>query len=195
MKNSFILPIIILPTILSGCLFKTTSHTDVEKYEEYLAEAINNSDFHSQLTIFPTSVKNAIVEKFEYKSREDLFTGSYFFYLVVTYNEIDFNLELARLETVHGYFPEQKITKPILKYPEQSCYITIDKNSRYEYVCYDKETFEIAYVSNQLFTWDDIEVSNRHLIPEVEIPKELDDGDNSYNMYYYYEGDIGWYVG
>ena len=85
-------------------------------------------------------------------------------------------------------------TKCIIKDTKTSQYLTINKNSRYEYAKYNAETYEIAYVSNQLFSWAESGISIEHKLEDIEIPSEIADGKNSYNMYYYYEADIGYYV-
>jgi hypothetical protein len=70
----------------------------------------------------------------------------------------------------------------------------VKQNARFEYAMYNKTTFEIAYISNQIFEWKDTPVETQYVIPEVTIPDELDDGKNMYNMYYWYDGDAGIYV-
>ena len=182
-----------MPLMLSGCLSKLVKHTDPKDYTSCLESAIKNADFHSELYIFPKNIKEESINNFSYQIRDGLFSGSYFFYLVVNYNQVDFEQELLRLDNIKATFKKGN-EKSILKYQEYSLYLTINKDDRYEYVKYDAEKLEIAYVSNQLFTWDKIEISNDHLLDDVTIPTELDDGNNSYNMYYSYEGDVGWYV-
>ena len=167
--------------LLSGC----SCSSNVRTYDDALNEAIENTDFHSQLYIFPESTNKGTPTNFSYKSMGDLLTGSYFLYLVMTYDEENFTNELARIDKIEGRFPDGQ-TKSIIHYEEESIYLTISRDSRYEYVKYNKEKFEIAYVSNQLFSWATANVELRHKLPDLKIPSELDDGENSYNMYYFY---------
>ena len=196
MKKLLLLPIIVAP-ILGGCFFlPITEHEDIENYEKYLKDARDLSDFHTELYIFPETVNKDNVSQFRYSSRDDLFTGSYFFYLVTTYSQVDFNAELTRLSLISAVFQEKETVKPIIYNVESSYFLTIYRNSRYEYAIYNAKDFEIAYVSNQLFGWDETCIrDDRYMLPdEVKIPEKLDDGDNSYNMYYLFEEDIGYYV-
>ena len=72
--------------------------------------------------------------------------------------------------------------------------MTINKSGRYEYVKYNAETLEIAYVSNQLFAWEESGIKKDHKLEDITIPSEIADGNNEYNMYYYYQEDIGYYA-
>ena len=172
------------------CSCNTTTKTDYESYQDILKECIEASDFHTQLYIFAESIEGLEIKKFCFSNTEILFTGDWLMYLVIRWDEAGFNNELSRLDQVKSSFSNGK-EKPIIKYEEQSLYLTINKDNRYEYALYESETHEIVYVSNQLYLWDDIPVEKEHILPSVTIPSEFDDGDNSYNMYYYYEGDIG----
>ncbi len=193
MKKLSCLSLLLTPLVLSGCLSHPQTHKDPSEYFSCLETAINNSDFHSQLYIFPKDIKEESISNFAYQTRDGLFSGNYFFYLVVNYNQTEFEQELSRLDSVKASFKNGK-EKSVLKYKEHSLYLTINRNERCEYVKYNEEKLEIAYVSNQIFSWDKVDISNDHLLDDVTIPSELDDGDNSYNMYYFYEGDVGWYV-
>ena len=113
------------------------------------------------------------------------------------YDQNQFNAELERLDAIKAdiEIPNNVFkTKNIIKDTDTSQYVTITQNSRYEYVKYNAETLEIAYVSNQLFTWRETGIKNEYLYKDIKIPTELDNGDNSYNMYYYRVDDIGYYV-
>lgn len=176
--------LILIPAILlSSCGY--SSNSNVQTYEKTLKAAIENPDFHSQLYIFPSNTNNGVPTSFAYKSMGDLLTGSYFLYLVMTYDEENFSNELTRIENVEGHFPDGQI-KSIIHFEEQSIYLTINRDNKFEYVKYNRETLEIAYVSNQLFSWATANVELRHKLPNLKIPSELDDGENSYNMYYFY---------
>ena len=193
MRKPIVATLMMIPFLaLGGCASRTND--DVNKYEEVLAKAVQNSDFHSQLYVFPKKVDVNNVTNFRYMERDDLFNGSYLLYLSVKYNQTQFDAELERLDSVKAEFNSQKATKPLLKFVDKSEYVAINRNSRYEYVKYDSESLEIAYVSNQIYEWAETGVKKEHLFEEVTIPSELDDGGNSYNMYYYYEADIGYYV-
>ena len=192
MKNAIKLSLIIPTLLLTGCLSSKTNN-DPQNYSEYLKIAVGNSDFHSELYIFPQDITEEEIKTFAYQTMDGLFTGSYFLYVVAQYDQTIFEAEINRLDDIKATFKNGKV-KSILKYEEQSLYLTLNKDNRYEYVKYSKDTFEIAYVSNQLYKWNEVDINDNHLLGEVVIPQELDDGNNSYNMYYSYEGDIGYYV-
>ena len=181
----------IFSVLLGAC--KRDTRTNAEQYLDDLTEYRNKSDFHTQLYIFPNELKGEIVKYFIMET-SSLFTGSYFYYLVLQYDEETFNNELTRLSQVKSDFPKFNKVKPVIHFEEQSLYLTIFRDNRYEYALYDKEKLEIAFISNQLFTWDQAKVLPEHTMPSVVIPKELDDGNNTYNIYYYYDGEVGWDV-
>ncbi len=196
MKKPIITTLMMIPFLtLGGCA--TKANNDINQYETLLNQSINNSDFHSELYVFPSEINTENAVAFSYKTREDLFTGSYLLYLVMKYDQNQFNAELERLDTIKAdiEIPNNVFkTKNIIKDTDTSQYVTITQNSRYEYVKYNSETLEIAYVSNQLFTWRETGIKNEYLYKDIKVPAELDDGDNSYNMYYYRVDDIGYYV-
>lgn len=196
MKKPIIATLMMIPFLaLEGCA--TKANNNVNQYETILKQSIDNSDFHSELYVFPSEINTENAIAFSYKTREDLFTGSYLLYLVMKYDQNQFNAELERLDTIKAdiEIPNNVFkTKNIIKDTDTSQYVTITQNSRYEYVKYNSETLEIAYVSNQLFTWRETGIKNEYLYKDIKIPTELDDGDNSYNMYYYRVDDIGYYV-
>lgn len=181
MHNKSIL--LLIPSLLCSCGFN--SNSNVRTYNDVLKDAKENPDFHTQLYVFPENTNIGTPTNFAYKSMADLMNGSYFFYLVMNYDEENFNNELTRLDSIKGHFPNGE-TKSIIHYEDESIYLTINRDSRYEYVKYNKEKLEIAYVSNQLFSWVTARVEPKHSLPNISIPSELDDGDNSYNMYYFY---------
>jgi hypothetical protein len=196
MKKPIIATLMMIPFLtLGGCA--TKANNNVNQYETLLKQSINNSDFHSELYVFPSEINTENAVAFSYKTREDLFTGSYLLYLVMKYDQNQFDAELNRLDVIKAdiEIPNNVFkTKHIIKYTDTSQYVTSTQNSRYEYVKYNSETLEIAYVSNQLFTWKETGIKNEYLYKDIKIPTELDDGDNSYNMYYYRVDDIGYYV-
>ena len=196
MKKPIIATLMMIPFLtLGGCA--TKANNDVSQYDTLLKQSIDNSDFHSELYIFPSKINTENAVAFSYKTREDLFTGSYLLYLVMKYDQNQFNAELERLDTIKAdiEIPNNVVkTKNIIKDTNTSQYIAITKNARYEYAKYNTETLEIAYVSNHLFTWKETGIKNEYSYKDIKVPTELDDGGNSYNMYYYYEADIGYYV-
>ncbi len=196
MKKPIITTLMMIPFLtLGGCA--TKANNDINQYETLLKQSIDNSDFHSELYVFPSEINTENATAFSYKTREDLFTGSYLLYLVMKYDQNQFSAELERLDAIKAdiEIPNNVFkTKSIIKDTDTSQYVTITQNSRYEYVKYNAETLEIAYVSNQLFTWKETGIKNEYLYKDIKIPTELDDGDNSYNMYYYRVDDIGYYV-
>lgn len=182
----------VLPFILCAGCTKSTK-TNAEEYLEILQEAKGESDFHTELYIFPESIEGLEIKVFYYAHMTDLFTGSFLMYIVLGYEEEGFNKELERISSVEAVFSEDKIKKPI-HYPDERMYLIVKQNARFEYAMYNETTFEIAYISNQIFEWKDTPVETQYVIPEVTIPDELDDGKNMYNMYYWYDGDVGIYV-
>ena len=181
----------VFPMVLGSC--KRDTRTNAEQYLDQIKECRENKDFHSQLYIFPESLNGEIIKYF-YMEEGDLFTGTYFYYLALQYDEETFNNELTRLSQVKSEFIKFNKVKPVIHFEEQSLYLTISRDNRYEYALYDKEKLEIAFISNQLFTWDQAKVLPEHTMPSVVIPEELDDGNDTYNMYYYYDGEVGWEV-
>ena len=183
---------LVFPAILcSSC--NTTKKTDWESYAEILQECISDRDFHSQLYIFPESIEGKEITKFVFSNTTDLFNGSWLMYLGLKLDQEGFNDEISRLESIKAVY-DTGLEKPIIKFEEQKLFLTIMKDNRYEYALYNSDTCEIIYVSNQLYEWKDIPVEKEHILPDVSIPQELDDGNNTYNMYYRYEEDVGWEV-
>ena len=179
----------VFPAILcSSC--NTTQKTDWESYSEILQECISDRDFHSQLYIFPESIEGKEIIKFVFSNTTDLFNGSWLMYLGLKWDEQGFYSELERLNNVKAIYKTGEV-KPVIKFEDKSLYLTISKDNRYEYALYNSDTYEIIYVSNQLYEWKDIPVEKEHILPNVRIPEELDDGSNTYNMYYLYDGDVG----
>ena len=177
----------------SLCSCKTDTRTNAEQYLDDIEKCRSNSDFHSQLYIFPEAL-NGETEKYFYMETSSLFTGDYFFYLVLKYNEDVYKSEIERLKNVHAYFPKFDKTKEIIHFENNSLFLTIMKDNRYEYSIYDNSTNTIAYISNQLYTWEEAKVLPEHKLPDLKIPGEFDDGNNSYNIYYNYVDDVGWEI-
>ena len=187
----------ILPVIPALFCTSCTTHTksNVEDYFDILKEAREEFDFHSQLYLYPDTIENTEIVTFLYQETEDLFTGSYFFYLVLTYSQEGFDAELERMNNVKAEY-KNGVVKPALAYPDLNAFLTISKDNRYEYALYDKEKLEIAYISNQLYSWKQLTIlEERHYMPNFVIPKEYDDGENTYNMYYYFEDNVGYEIG
>ena len=168
----------------------TITKSDWESYREIYEECLSDRDFHSQLYIFPESVEGLEITNFVFSNTTDLFTGSWLMYLGLKWDEAGFNKELDRLNNIKATYKSGDV-KPIIKYEEKSLYLTVYKDNRFEYALYNKDSFEITYVSNQLYEWKDTPVKEEHILPNVTIPSDLDDGNNSYNIYYLYDGDVG----
>ena len=191
MKSRYLQISMVFPALFCvGCQKETK--TNAEEYLEILQESKDEKDFHTELYIFPNSIEGLEIKAFYYAHMEDLFTGSFLLYIVLGYQEDNFAAELERISNVQAVFNQG--TKQIIHYPEERMYLTVKQNARFEYVMYNETTYEIAYVSNQIFEWKDTPVDSQHVIPEVTIPQELDERDNMYNLYYWYEGDVGIYV-
>ena len=122
-NNSKILGILwVFPLILCSC--KTDTRTNAEQYLDQIQECRNNGDFHSQLYVFPEELKGEIIKYF-YMEESNLFTGSYFFYLVLEYDQETYDSEIARLGNVKAEFQKFNYIKPILIYSELNAYLTI----------------------------------------------------------------------
>jgi len=194
MKKLTILPIFaVIPALFCTSCFKTSTKTNAEEYLEILQQCRDHDDFHTELYIFPETIEGTEIKSFIYAERSDLFTGSYLLYIVLEYDETGFTPELERIANVKAHFKAGEEKQPIY-YPENDLYLTVKQNTRFEYAVYNEETLQIAYVSNQIFDWEETPVAKEFIIPDLSIPNELDDGENMYNMYYLYDGDVGLYV-
>ncbi len=170
--------------------FKKEDHTNIEEYSSNLTKLIESQDVRSGLKIFPTEVNKDKVKEFKYYSEDDLFVGSYLYYLVVDYDKDEFNAEVERIKSVNQ--PFRDIVKNIFfaktgfKYP---AYITIwDGNGTYEYALVDEENTKIAYVLNQLFDWKDTDIAEEYLPKDYSVPStSKDTGKDGYSMYYVYD--------
>lgn len=191
-KLAFLQILGVFPALFCTACFKVDKKSDVESYVEILKGCRDESDFHSELFIFPESIEGKEVKAFQYAHRSDLFTGSFLMYLVLQYDEADFAPELERISNTKTTFKSGE-HKGTIHYIENKLYLTVYQNARFEYAVYDETTFEIAYVSNQIFEWKDTPVEEKYRVPELTIPIELDDKENMYNMYYLYDGDVGIY--
>ena len=181
----------VFPIVLCSC--KVDKRTNAEQYLDQINECRNNKDFHTQLFVFPNELKGEIVKYF-CMEESDLFSGSYFYYLVLRYDDETYNSEINRIGHIKAEFTKFNKVKPILSYPEKNAFLSISKDNRYEYVLYNAENNEIAYISNQLFSWDRAQVLPEHTMPSFNIPAEYDDGGNTYNMYYHYVDYVGWEI-
>ena len=190
MKN--ILKLVLLIPIICFPSCKASTNTDIDRYETLLKDLRDNSDAHSELYIFPETIDKTKSLDFKYMHTEDLFNGSYLFYLVQQYETEDYQNELKRLSQIQSQFPEYNVTKNIIHLSEKNMYLSIYRNTNYEYAIYNKEKSTIYYVFNQLYSWETVNIACP--ISNVNIPKEVDDGENSYNIYYFFEADVGHYV-
>ena len=174
---------------LSSCNLIVSS--DSEKYSDYRESLIKNTDCHSELYIFPENVDTSKINNLVYMSEESLFTGSYFLYASIDFTEEEYVTEIDRLKEIYAEFKNGE-RKPIISDKDNHIFITIARDMRFEFAMYNEEKHRIYYVTNQLFSWSAVTIDFE--VPEFNIPSEVDDGDNSYNMYYYYTKDIGYYV-
>lgn len=179
---------LIIPTLLTSCAWK---NTDAKNYRAKLLECREEADFHTELYIFPEDTNEGTPTNFFYRKMEDLFIGTYVLYLVMEYDEVHYLSEIDRLSKVEARFSNGE-TKSIIHNVENSVYLTIQMNGRYEYAKYNPDKYEIAYVSNQLSSWEASGVSKEHLIDVI--PLDDEDAPGGYNMYYYYVDDVGYYV-
>ena len=183
MRNKIVL-LTLLPLVLNtGCA--TTVNNSIDSYDKLLVSCRDEDDFHTELYVFPDSSSIGTATSFSYKTTPDLLTGSFLLYLVMSYDQETFDAELSRLDKIEGLFPYGE-SKKIIHYEEESVYLTICRDNRFEYAMYFKDELKIAYVSNQLYSWFETGVSTKYRLPDLTIPSDLDDGDNSYNMYYFY---------
>ena len=190
-NKSHLLLLTTLPLLLTSCLGKSDKYDNIEEYNKWLNEAVENSDFHSELYIFPTEIDKESAKSFLYRTKESLFNGSYFLYLVMEYDETAYNGEIERLSNVKATFSNGEV-KSVIHNEEKKVYLTIQQNNRHEYAYYDETKHLIAYVSNQLFDWGMTGIEKEYCIEDVPLEeKDLYDG---YNMYYLYQGDVGYYV-
>ena len=189
MKNLLKLFLFVPAICLISCQTKTAS--DISQYQKLLKDLRDNSDAHSELYIFPDEINTDNNIDFRYKYTEDLFNGSYLFYLVQEYSEDEFNQELDRLSKIQSHF-NNGLTKSIIHDEEKAAFISIYRNNNYEYAYYFKDSLKIAYTFNQLYPWSSININ--YPLASANIPNDIDDGNNSYNMYYFYTSDVGYYV-
>ena len=190
-NNARILLFLSLPFLLTGCLAKSEKFDNVDEYQTYLEAAINNSDFHTELYIFPSEVNKDSVKNFVYRTKEGLLNGDYFFYLVMEYDETTYSSEIERLSNVKATFSNGTV-KNVIHNEEKKVYLAIQQNSRNEYAYYNETNHQIAYVSNQLYDWGMTGIDKEHYIDDV--PIEEKDLYGGYNIYYRYEGDVGYYI-
>ena len=192
-KHKFLSIFPIIPALFCvSC--NTHTKSNVEDYFDIMKECRENPDFHSQLYLFPKTIEGKEIKKFFYQETTDIMTGCYFFYLSLSYSEEDFVLEVNRMKEVKAEF-KNGATKSVLSYPTQSAFLTISRDNRYEYALYNEEKLEITFISNQLYPWSDLLIlEEQHKMPEFVIPKEYDDGNNSYNMYYFFVDGVGYEV-
>ena len=112
MKKGRIFKILaVFPAFFCVSCFQTSTKTNAEEYEEILKDTRDNSDFHSELYIFPESIEGTEIKHFVYAEMTDMFTGSYLMYVVLTYQPEDFSAELERIASV-------KMKKLVYTYPE-----------------------------------------------------------------------------
>lgn len=162
------------------------TYEDESNYEVYLSDLIQNNDVHSLLYIFPSTLKNGQVTEFKYMEQDGLFDGSYYYYLVMNYDEDNYDKEYKRISNLELNYGSTKKT-PIKDYIKYDTFITIYNNyNTYEYALFDKENNRIIYIFNQLFNWNEIGLENKYTLTEYNIDIK-DTKQLGYNMYYLYD--------
>ena len=181
--NKRLILLTLFPLVLNcGC---SKSNNNIDSYDKLLVMCRDEPDFHSELYVFPDSTNIGTPTSFAYKTTPDLLTGSFLLYLVMSYDQEAYDAELSRLDKIEAHFSDEAVKK-IIHFEDKNLYLAISRNSRYEYAMYFEDELKIAYVSNQLYSWLDTSVSPKYRLPDLKIPAELDDGENSYNLYYHY---------
>ena len=180
---------------LTGCTSSLRVEKDISRYEEFLMEARDNSDFHTELYLFPDHDEIGTSNQLVYAKEDGLFSGSYFFYLSLTLSEESYEAEIARIASLKATFKNGH-EKPIFHAKDHHCYLSIEQSGKTEFAHYDEATHRIAYLSNQFFKLSQFGIAQEDQIEEFAIPNEWSDPweSNTYNMYYWYVGDIGTYV-
>ncbi len=184
-----IVAILIVCTLLILFLYKKEVHSynDLDKYEEYLYKLRYESDAQSRLFIFPDKINKDKVESFEYLVKDSLLEDSYLFYIIINYDEKEFNKEIQRIKDIKRVYNGKN--KYILKAEnlKYETYITIcDGMDIYEYVMIDNDNKKIIYVFKQLFNANN--KLNKDYVLNYIVPRESRDKFSSgYNMYYFYD--------
>ena len=168
--------------------FKIKDKTNIEEYAKVLSELRENSDAHSGLFIFPENINVDNIKEYKYLTRDGLFDGSYLFYLVTSYSESDYDVEVERLKNIKAEYPNA-VKNPLYNKTENPAYVTIfDGNGSYEYALIDSKNKTIAYVFNQLFEWKDVEINEEYMLKNYSVnSNDKDINQNGYNMYYFYD--------
>ena len=188
MKIKNIIGICLLPVLLSGCSFtgKEKINSDPSEYNKVLKQFLDDKDVHSEMYIFPEKIDVSKADKFESRIRDGIFGNDYFMYLSTKYESDTFEQEINRLKDIKCTYVDGTV-KTIIHLEEESLFVTIYKDNRFEYVTFDEEELKVTYVFNQLYHTEE-------KLENIVVPFEFDDGGNSYNMYYRYEGDVGYYI-
>ena len=169
---SLILVVIIMSIMISVPLhLKKQEEADINNYSMLLDKLKNNFDVHSDLLIFPKD--NTYITDFKYDSRNGLFDGSYYLYVVATYNKDEYDKELKRISEIT--YNDRNIKKCDNKYV--SIY---DRYGTYEYVILEDN--KIIYVFNQLFDFNETDIKEEYILKDI-------DGHLKYGYNIYYEGE------
>lgn len=144
----------------------------ISDYSTYYTKLINNSDVHSKLSIFPDKIRKKQVVDFQYLTNDKKNHSSYFFYLVMDYDEDSYLKEYKRINKISSIYEEKLSTSSI--------YITIyDSQGTYEYAILDEKEDKIIYVYNQLTDWSKTQIEKDYRIDL----KNMDNKLIGYNIY------------
>ncbi len=147
---------------------------------EMLAD--KGEDVHSNLKIFPDSLKNvAGIEEYQFQEKEGLFDGTYELYMLCRYEQAEFYEEQERLAAIESTLGDEKAE---ILYDDTSfdypVYIAAYTESAIEYAVIDREHFQIAYVFLQLVELDESHVPERYQIPYTGEPVNIYFFDDDY---------------
>ena len=186
MRISLIAVFIIMAAFIAlpHILFKSPEiEVDINKYGEILAKLRDTEDVNSGLYIFPEY--NYYLTDLKYESKDGIFDGSYYLFVTAEYNEAEWENELTRIENIQVQY--KNISKGLihtnLRY---DTYIAIyDGYGTYEYILLDEANHKIAYVFNQSFGWNVLDIKPEYKLNNYTVPQESRDPKNKgYNMYY-----------
>lgn len=168
-----VLIIMLVMIILPFYLKDKIGEYDISNYNVLLDKLKNKSDVHSKLLIFPTINDN--ITDFKYEEQDGLFDGSYYLYIVATYNIEGYNKEIDRISNIS--FNDRKIIK------NNNMYVSIyDRMGTYEYVILDENNNKIIYIFNQLFDFKETDIKEEYILNYIK-------GNLKYGYNMYYEGE------
>ena len=186
MRISLIAVFMILAAFIAlpHLLFKAPEiEADINKYNEILDKLKHTEDVNSGLYIFPEY--NYYITDLKYEAKDGFLDGSYYLFVVAEYNETSWIDEITRIKNISVEYED---TSKSLLFAElrYDTYIAIyDGYGTYEYILVDKENKKIAYVFNQSFGWNVIDIKPEYKLSNYSVPQDKRDPKNKgYNMYY-----------